>query len=48
MAVSDSVPDEIEMPQKITFANGSVVWIASNPDPNVHFGVYLEVGQLPD
>ena len=40
--------DEETMPGKITFGNGRVVWIADNKSPGVHFGVYLEVGQLPD
>ena len=40
--------DETEMPEKITFANGRVVWIADNKTEGVHHGVYLEVGQPPD
>jgi|HubBroStandDraft_4_1064222.scaffolds.fasta_scaffold2395472_1 hypothetical protein len=42
------VADEEVHPEKITFANGRVVSIADNKEPGVHFGVYLEVGQLPD
>ena len=40
--------DEEVMPEKVTFANGRVVWIADNEADGVHNGVYLEVGQLPD
>lgn len=40
--------DEEVKPEKITFANGRVVWIADNKEPGVHHGVFLEVGQLPD
>ena len=40
--------DEEVMPEKVTFANGRVVWIADNKADGVHNGVYLEVGQLPD
>lgn len=42
------VADEEKMPEKITFANGRVVWIEDNKELGVHHGVYLEVGQLPD
>jgi len=42
------VADEVEMPERITFANGRVVYIADNPNPGVHHGVFLEVGQLPE
>lgn len=42
------VADEEVMPEKVTFANGRVVYIAENKTPGVHHGVYLEVGQLPD
>jgi len=42
------VADEETMPEKVTFANGRVVWIADNKTPGVHNGVFLEVGQLPD
>ena len=42
------VTDEEVMPEKITFANGRVVWIADNKTEGVHHGVFLEVGQLPD
>ena len=41
------IADEVEMPEKVTFANGRVVWIADNKSPGVHGGVFLEVGQLP-
>lgn len=37
------VADEEEMPEKITFGNGRIVTIQDNPDPNVKYGVYLEV-----
>ena len=40
--------DEEVMPEKITFGNGRVVYIADIPNPGVHNGVFLEVGQLPD
>lgn len=40
--------DEEVMPEKVTFANGHVVWIADNKTPGVHNGGFLEVGQLPD
>jgi ribosomal protein L10 len=42
------VADEEVMPEKITFANGRVVYIKDNETPGVHNGVYLEVEQLPD
>ena len=42
------VADEDTMPEKITFANGRVVWLEENKQLGVHHGVYLEVGQLPD
>lgn len=42
------VADEEVMPEKITFANGRVVWIEDNKSSGVKCGVYLEVGQLPD
>lgn len=42
------VADVEVMPQKITFANGRVVWIAENKTPGVQHGMFLEVGQLPD
>lgn len=42
------VADDVEMPEKITFANGRVVYIADNKSPGVHHGVYLEVEQRPD
>lgn len=42
------VADEEVMPERITFANGRVVTIEDNPNPNVGNGVYLAVGQLPD
>lgn len=42
------IADEEVMPEKITFANGRVVWIADNPNPSVSNGVYLEVDQLLD
>ena len=38
------VADEEVTPEKITFANGRVVWIADNKTE----GVFLEVGQLPE
>lgn len=34
--------DEV-MPERVTFANGRVVYIADNKTPGVHHGVYLEV-----
>lgn len=40
--------DEEVMPEKVTFGNGRVVWIAENKTPGVHNGVYLEVAQIPD
>jgi hypothetical protein len=42
------VADQEVMPEKITFANGRVVYIADNTSPGVHNGVYLEVEQLPN
>lgn len=42
------VAEEEVMPEKLTFANGRVVWIEDNKQPGVQHGVYLEVGQLPD
>ncbi len=42
------IADEETMPEKITFANGRVVWIADNKTIGVHHGVFLEVGQLPE
>jgi hypothetical protein len=42
------VADEEVMPEKVTFANGRVVYIADNKSLGVKFGVYLEVEQLPD
>ena len=42
------VADDEVMPERVTFGNGRVVTIQDNPDPNVHNGVYLSVGQLPD
>lgn len=38
------VASDVEMPDSVTFANGRTVRIADNPNPNVHLGVYLEVG----
>ena len=42
------VADEEVMPERVTFANGRVVYITDNKEPGVHNGVYLEVEQLPD
>ena len=42
------VADEEVMPEKVTFANGRVVYIADNKTPGVQFGVYLGVAQLPE
>ena len=42
------VADDEFMPERVTFANGRIVTIQDNPDPNVPNGVYLSVGQLPD
>lgn len=42
------VADEAVMPEKVTFANGRVVYIADNTAPGVHNGGFLEVTQLPD
>ncbi len=42
------VADAEVHPERITFANGRVVYIADNKEPGVHHGVYLEVGQLPE
>jgi hypothetical protein len=39
------VADDVEMPEKITFANGRVVYIAHNKSPGVQHGVFLEVAQ---
>jgi hypothetical protein len=37
------VADSSEMPGQVTFANGRVVRIVDNPNPNVHNGVFLQV-----
>lgn len=42
------VADDVEMPEKVTFANGRVVYIADNKSPSVQHGVFLEVEQLPE
>lgn len=40
--------DAVVMPERITFANGRVVYIADNKTPGVQHGVFLEVEQLQD
>jgi hypothetical protein len=42
------VADDEVLPERVTFANGRVVTIQDNPNPNVHNGVYLAVDQLPE
>lgn len=38
------VASDTTMPDSVEFANGRTVKIVDNPNPNVHNGVFLEVG----